>query len=309
MFNWLEIIGSMSCSPSASTSNQDKKGLNVIDEHFAPKEFKTVEAYLTDGDQYSAHHLIRYEWAMSAAIEMGLAPVSILDIACGSGYGTLAMAHRFKNSSVVGADYDESAVEAAKELKAPENLSFVRGDLNRWEQTLGHRTFDLIVSFDTLEHVVHRELALLNIIKHLDRSGYLLFSTPVHPCFNLLKPEWDFHRIEYSAELLFDFLSRYFDEVSMPGQEHFPAFSVFEGYREKGLNYLNTANPVVCRKPRLIRNPFTAAASYGQEAHFFDGGAYLQQNADVAALGMNPLHHYLTHGVLEGRSFPETCHT
>jgi chromosome segregation ATPase len=35
----------------------------------------------------------------------------------------------------------------------------------------------------------------------------------------------------------------------------------------------------------------------------FDAGAYLRQNPDVAASGMDPLRHYILHGSLEGRTF------
>lgn len=35
----------------------------------------------------------------------------------------------------------------------------------------------------------------------------------------------------------------------------------------------------------------------------FDGNAYLRDNADVREMGINPLYHYITRGVQEGRNF------
>lgn len=40
----------------------------------------------------------------------------------------------------------------------------------------------------------------------------------------------------------------------------------------------------------------------------FDAEAYLRENPDVAATGMDPWNHYSSYGKLEGRHFPETDH-
>ena len=77
-------------------------------------------------------------------------------------------------------------------------------------------TFDAIVSFDMIEHVVHREIMMEGLVRHLTPGGTLLLSTPCGHLETVLKPGWVHHRIEYSAASLYDFLRRYFAVVVRP---------------------------------------------------------------------------------------------
>jgi SAM-dependent methyltransferase len=230
---------------------------DVVDEHFVPRYGLDLDAYLREGDECGVHHVIRYLWALEVLEEMpGVA--SVLDLACGSGYGSHAIAERFPRVQVVGADYDQAAVEAAERSYRLPNLEFRLADATCWQETLGERTYDCIVSFDTIEHVRHRELFMENLVDHLAPAGLLLFSTPCGSDTNNLRPAWTHHHIEYSSASLFDFLSRYFRVIQRPDAGTLPALKLFERLSGSSVSYLLRMNPLVCREPIVIANPYSS---------------------------------------------------
>ncbi|KXK08873.1 MAG: putative S-adenosylmethionine-dependent methyltransferase [Microgenomates bacterium OLB22] len=100
----------------------------------------------------------------------------VLDIACGEGYGTSIIAPLAH--SVVGVDTDIEAITFARERygSVDERARFVHADALDYLHDLKN-TFDVILSFETIEHVAdpHRFLALLH--KTLKVGGTLLLST------------------------------------------------------------------------------------------------------------------------------------
>ncbi len=65
-------------------------------------------------------------------------------------------------------------------------------------------------------------------------------------------------------------------------------------YREKYLNAEDNINP--------LHHYITNSSSHNcKTSDFFDGHYYLSNNPDVLKSGMNPLVHYLRHGIKEGR--------
>ncbi len=63
----------------------------IEDEHFVPEFGLDLDRYLNAGHIGGVHHLIRYLWALEVLKD---APHihSLLDIACGSGYGSYLLA-------------------------------------------------------------------------------------------------------------------------------------------------------------------------------------------------------------------------
>ena len=157
---------------------------------------------------------------------------------------------------ITGIDYDEEAVRFARENYGLGNLEFRQGDVMRWCDTIGSERFHCVVTFDTIEHVPHREVMLQNLVEHLHDDGTVLLSTPCGRDENNLSPEWEAHRIEYSARSLYDFLRRYFRTVARPEEPHFPHAGVFDRLKGSGVNYWLKLNPVVCRQPVRIENPY-----------------------------------------------------
>ena len=97
---------------------------------------------------------------------------------------------------ITGVDYDAGAIEEARTRYALPNLVYRTGDATRWAETIGPEAFDAIVSFDMIEHVVHREIMMENVVRHLAPDGTLLLSTPCGHLETVLKPVWVHHRIE-----------------------------------------------------------------------------------------------------------------
>lgn len=225
------------------------------DEHFSPDGPIDLERYLLTDDYLGVHHLIRYLWARTALSDAG--PFStLLDLGCGDGYGTFQLATAFPKATVLGCDYDESAVVRARNRYCLPNLSFRAGDGTRWPDTIGGDIFDVIVCFDVLEHVVHREIFMEELVQHLDPSGSLLFSTPCAADWNEFRPSWEFHQIEYSSRSLFDFMSRYFRLLGRPDNDSLPHLEVFDALRRSNVTYSLKMNPLLCSQPVVIPNPY-----------------------------------------------------
>lgn len=107
-------------------------------------------------------------------------------------------------------DYDERAIEYARANYHGDNLHYVVGDMTTWRsEGQPMPRCDVIVSFDTIEHLLHREIALMRIADNLADDGWLLFSTPCGHNESRLNPGWEHHKLEYSHSDLFAILSRF----------------------------------------------------------------------------------------------------
>lgn len=120
-------------------------------------------------DIYS-EHLIRYAMAMNYCGNM-----EILDVACGTGYGT-----KILNSvgKAWGGDNDLESIKYAQETYGLENLQVI--DLET--QTIlsvFNQKFDVIVSFETIEHLVNPKYFLKNVREALSEDGLFILSVPV----------------------------------------------------------------------------------------------------------------------------------
>jgi len=226
-------------------------------EFYEPEYGLEIEPYIENENKQGIHHLGRYHWARR--VLQDLEAKTLLDVACGVGYGSYLLATSLPSISVTGADYDDRAVARAKASYKAGNLRFVQGDIVTWERAedsipLGR--FDAITSFDTLEHLIHRDVALLRIAENLTDNGVLLMSTPCHR-LPILHPEWEHHKIEYSFADLFELLRRFFSEVRFPENRSLPHLDFWENVINKDRDrYLNRMNPVLCRNPIRFENSY-----------------------------------------------------
>jgi 2-polyprenyl-3-methyl-5-hydroxy-6-metoxy-1,4-benzoquinol methylase len=231
----------------------------VINEHFVPMLGTELDPYIKARNKTAVHHLLRYQWARCVLDD--IAPKrALLDIACGSGYGSYMLAQAFPDCRVVGADYDRAAIQHAQKNYVLPNLAYTFGDTNTWVETIGDSVFDCVVSFDTLEHVDHRDIMMENLVAHLSPSGCLLLSTPCGRDANNVSPRWVHHRLEYSAASLYDFLRRYFETIVRPDGPDFPHSEVFDQIEGTGITYELKLNPVVCLNPITVQNPYRSSA-------------------------------------------------
>ena len=224
-------------------------------------EFKviehTLEYYIEKEDIACVFTILRYRWAVDV-IKDFQSINTILDVACGCGYGSFLLAKSFPSAQVIGADYDINAIKYAHKNYSLPNLEYVFGDVTLWQETLGPTVFDCINSFDTIEHVQHREIMMENLVRHLDAKGHLLLSTPCAKPYLDLHPEWKCHYIRYNAIALYDFLKRYFTVVLRAEQADFPHLEVFDCLKGTKLYPVWRLNPVICQSPVIVENPYIA---------------------------------------------------
>jgi SAM-dependent methyltransferase len=99
----------------------------------------------------------------------------VLDAACGVGYGIEILA-RADAAAVTGIDVDPAAVAESKARFGEHAEAIVEGDLQ--QLPFEDDSFDVVVSFETIEHVVDAERALAEMRRVLRPAGVLIVSSP-----------------------------------------------------------------------------------------------------------------------------------
>jgi SAM-dependent methyltransferase len=157
--------------------------------------------YLVPGrhDWLERVHRARYEFAARFA-----SGKRILDIASGSGYGSFLLACA-NAASVTGVDLLRENVAFARRSFQDERLSFEQGDITSWGET---GAYDLVVCFETIEHIPDYQNALTNCRRLLKAGGNLIISSPNRVLssprvrFVTGKPENRFHVREFTPSEL-----------------------------------------------------------------------------------------------------------
>ena len=117
-------------------------------------------------DLYSVEHRQRYEWASKYCQNS-----TVLDVACGVGYGSEILS-RNGAKRVVGVDISYDSLQRTNGNPA----IFAAGDVSMLP--LGNDTFDVVVSFETIEHVPNPEALLVEILRVLKPGGLCICSSP-----------------------------------------------------------------------------------------------------------------------------------
>jgi len=140
---------------------------------------------------------------------------SVLDWGCNDGYGLeILLPHA---SRIAGLDTGTLCVDAAQR-----RLPRVAGRIRKYDGErfpFGAETFDLIISFQVIEHVIDLDAFLRSVRLPLARQGAAVFTTP-NRLIRLdpgMKPWNPFHATEFSALDLHRELRRHFAEVTILG--------------------------------------------------------------------------------------------
>jgi SAM-dependent methyltransferase len=163
-------------------------------------------------EEYCLHliHLRAYEEAAELAINK-----TVLDLGCNNGYGTALLGSHC--AKVIGIDVSPRAIEDAQQRFGNNGIHFLVYD-GRTIPFDGH-SFDMIVSFQVIEHIVDPAPYLTEIARVLRPAGLALFTTP-NAAIRLdpgMKPWNQFHVREYRADELSALLRPVFAEVSIRG--------------------------------------------------------------------------------------------
>ena len=155
-------------------------------------------------------HMARYEFAAAHAKGKCL-----LDIACGAGYGS-SMLKKAGAQRVYGLDLSEEAVSYAREHYASQDLTFMVGDA---EDLSCPEKVDVVVSFETIEHLNYPDHFLAGAVRCLSDSGLAIISTPIRRKGSLEdKPLNPHHLREWNKAEFTDMLGEYFRDVTLFGQ-------------------------------------------------------------------------------------------
>jgi len=100
---------------------------------------------------------------------------TVLDLACGEGYGS-ALLMQYGAKKVVGVDISVETIEKAKQLFSDTGAEYIAGDAQTVSEILGSNVFDVIVSIETIEHV-QNPLALLETMKKVAKEDAIFYIT------------------------------------------------------------------------------------------------------------------------------------
>jgi len=171
-------------------------------------------------DALYQEHMQRYVYAATLA-----AGLDVLDIACGSGYGSKVLADAGAARSVTGIDLSETAIQHARQHFAAPNLRFAAGNAQALPE-LASGSFDLIVSFETIEHLPDVEQYLSQMHRVLRPGGTFLCSTPDGRLCSLLsrfrggRPRNPHHIREYTLDQFTEVLRKRFEVREVLGQQY-----------------------------------------------------------------------------------------
>lgn len=155
-----------------------------------------------------ALHVKRYEFASAYCLGK-----VVLDAACGVGYGTAHLAR--VAAHVTGVDVDREAIAYARRRYAADNVSFEVMDATAL--AFDDAAFDVVCSFETIEHLDDRDAYLAGVARVLRPDGVFVVSTP-RAERTTTSPANPHHRVEYAADDFERLLRTRFAQVELHGQ-------------------------------------------------------------------------------------------
>jgi O-antigen biosynthesis protein len=172
-------------------------------------------------DRIWQDHMARYEHA--APMVKGL---RVLDVACGSGYGSHHLATAGGAHAVEGVDISQDVVDHARATYKAPALSFRHGSI--LDLPFADASFDAVTCFETIEHVDDDRGALAQLRRVLRPGGVLWISTPnrlvTSPLKGLRDPPNNRHHVrEYTRREFETLLIPYFRIERLLGQRNRPA--------------------------------------------------------------------------------------
>jgi len=161
---------------------------------------------------------IWYEhWHRYAFARRLVAGKRVLDCACGEGYGSALLSDAA--GEVVGVDIDDASIAHARErYGARTNLRYEKGDATALDFPAAR--FDVVVCFETLEHVEKQAELLAGFARVLTDDGILLISSPdKHEYSEVAGFKNEFHVRELYRDELLDLLKPHFPSLRLYGQK------------------------------------------------------------------------------------------
>ena len=156
-----------------------------------------------DDIQVIYEHYHRYVFAATV-----VGGQTVLDLASGEGYGAALLATQAH--SVVGIDIDDATVRHSRQTYQLDNLEFRRGDMLDLS-SFSDASFDVVVCFEAIEHVVDHQRLMDEATRVLRPDGLFIISTPDRFIYTEhLERDNPFHLHELSRDELADLLGKRF---------------------------------------------------------------------------------------------------
>jgi SAM-dependent methyltransferase len=155
-------------------------------------------------------HWHRYAFALPLARGR-----EVLDAACGEGYGSALLASQATH--VTGVDIDAETIAHASGRYGRPNLSYRAGSVTALDA--GDDSFDLVVSFETIEHLEPQARMLDEFRRVLRSDGLLVISSPDRVEYNARAAAANpFHVRELDRDEFLTLLQARFPAVRLYGQ-------------------------------------------------------------------------------------------
>lgn len=169
-----------------------------------------VDEYSSSRSEFFIYqcHLATYQFAIPYVKNK-----KVLEFGCGSGYGSHYLSKYC--SDITAVDISESAIKYANEHYSNENLTYRKiQNIEREPLSFSDETFDVIISFQVIEHIAKEQKYLSELSRVLKKGGTLIIATPdkTHRLFSFQKPWNQFHTREYNMTELNGVVSNYFDK-------------------------------------------------------------------------------------------------
>jgi len=140
---------------------------------------------------------------------------NVIDIGCGSGYGTSVLAAGGAKSAL-GIDYDPKVIQYAKKTYKMKNLKYQNVNVAKLSNK---GKYDAVTAFEVIEHIQADQEFVKLISSLLEKNGQAYISTPnkliSSPGMDI--PPNPYHVREYTPQEFQDILAKCFGKVELYG--------------------------------------------------------------------------------------------
>lgn len=228
-----------------------------------------LETFIINRD--TVEHLHRYAVAQEYVVDK-----RVLDIACGEGYGASILSE--KAAFVSGVDVDIEVINRAKVKYQKQNLEFLQGDACKIPFEDDY--FDLVVSFETIEHHDKHEEMLTELKRVLKSSGIIIISTPdKHYYSDARSFNNKFHVKELYKDEFKSLVNNFFVKQQILVQRYLDGISLISNDKESPLLFSGNFRNIKLENPDPLYVIVIASDLFfkEQELSIYSGNALLNQ--------------------------------
>lgn len=138
---------------------------------------------------------------------------SVLEIGCGDGYGAYILSET--GAKITAIDIDIDTINNAKRKYTKDNLEFL--NYNGSQIDLPPHSYDVVISFQVIEHVSNLEIYFNNIKQLVNEHGLILITTPnrTYRLSTEQKPWNPYHITEYNEKSIKEVLSKHLPQFQL----------------------------------------------------------------------------------------------